>query len=258
MRSHTGVLTALIAIIASGSAWADERPATVTLGVTPAYYVGDYGTTATTKIYYLPVWAKYKNGNLSLKVTVPYIAVESAGALVSGGSVIAGGAGKTVTRNSGLGDIWTEAKYRFRGAGAAPDVSPYLKIKLGTASRTNRLGTGKNDFEPGVALDWVVGRTLFPFLQFGYRMVGSPTGYNLRDVATYEGGLTYQVVEKNFVTAMFSGHQATQAGFANTADLLVAWNYYVSPGSGFQVYVDKGLSNGSPNYGVGVGAQTRF
>ena len=258
MRSYTGVVTAVIAISAISSAWADERPSTVTLGVTPAYYEGDYGTATTTKIYYLPVWAKYRNGNLSLKVTVPYIAVESAGALVSGGTVIAGGTGSTVTRNSGLGDVWTEAKYRFRGTGAAPDISPYFKIKLGTASRTNGLGTGENDYEPGVALDWAVGRTLFPFLQFGYRVVGSPPGYNLRDIATYEGGLTYQVVEKNFLTAIFSGHQATQAGFANTADLLVAWNYYVRPGSGFQVYVDKGLSNGSPNYGVGVGVQTRF
>lgn len=258
MRSRTALVAALIAAGATGTVCADDRAATVTVGMTPAYYEGDYGTSTTTKIYYLPFWAKYKAGDFSLKLTVPYISVESAGALVSGGTVIGTGAGGTVTRSSGLGDIWTEARYRFRGAGAAPDISPYLKIKLGTASARDGLGTGENDYEPGIGLEWAVGRTLFPFAQAGYRIVGSPPGRNLRDIATYETGLTYEVTDKHFLTAMFAGHQATQQGFANTADLLVAWNYYVKPGSGFQLYVDKGLSDGSPNYGAGVGIQARF
>ncbi|MBI3778811.1 MAG: hypothetical protein HY274_07865 [Gammaproteobacteria bacterium] len=258
MRMKSGVAAVMVAVGVAGPAWAAERAPTLTLGVQPSYFTGNYGTSTTTKITYVPVYAKYKTGNLSLKLTVPYISVESSGALVSGGTVIGTRNGGTVTRKSGMGDIWAEGRYRFRGAGSAPDVSPYAKIKFGTASHADGLGTGENDYEGGLGFEWTVGQTVFPFLDVGYRFVGSPPGKNLKNIATYDAGVTYKANEKNFLSGIYSGHQATQSGFASTADLLVAWNHDTRPGSGFQFYVDKGLSNGSPKYGVGAGAYVRF
>lgn len=248
------IMTAGIA----STAWSAEPAPTLALGVQPSYFTGNYGTSTTTKIVYVPVYAKYKTGNVTLKLTVPYISVESSGALVSGGTVIGTGTGNTVTRKSGLGDIWAEGRYRIRGAGNAPDVSPYAKVKLGTASRANGLGTGENDYEGGLGFEWAIGQTVFPFLDIGYRFVGSPPGRNLNDIATYDAGVTYKADAKNFFSGIYSGHEATQSGFAGTSDLLVAWNYDTRPGTGFQLYVDKGLSNGSPKYGIGAGAYVRF
>ncbi|MHB8534169.1 MAG: hypothetical protein ACYDBW_01835 [Sulfuricaulis sp.] len=258
MRMKPAVAAVLLAFGLLPSTWAAEKPPTLTLGVQPSYFEGDYGTSTTTKIFYVPVYAKYKTGNLSLKLTVPYLSVESSGALISGGTVISSGTGGTVTRNSGMGDIWAEGRYKIRGTGNAPDVSPYAKIKFGTASRTDGLGTGEDDYEAGLGFEWVVGRTVFPFADIGYRLLGSPPGRNLRNILTYDGGITFKTDEKNFITGMYSGHQASQAGFANTADLLVAWNHETRPGSGFQFYVDKGLSNGSPQFGIGAGAYVRY
>ena len=258
MRPGHALLAVIASSVAAGPALADNPPSSVTLGVTPSYYQGTYGTNTTTKIFYVPFWAKLKVDEFSFKLTVPLISVQSAGALVSGGTVIGSGGAKNVTTNSGLGDVWAEGSYRFRGTGNAPDISPYLKIKFGTASYSKGLGTGQNDYEPGVGFEWAVGTSIFPFADVGYRIVGSPPGISLRNIATYDGGMTYKLDRSNFLTGMFAGHEATQAAFASTADLIVAWNYYTRPGSGFQVYVDKGLSNGSPDYGVGVGVQTRF
>ncbi len=258
MHLRYSMMAAVAGFVTAGSAWADNPPTSLTVGITPSYYEGNYGTSTTTKIYYLPVWAKFKAGNISLKLTVPFLSVQSAGALVSGGTVIGNGGSNTVTTNSGLGDIWAEGSYRFRGAGGVPDISPYLKVKFGTASYSRGLGTGQNDYEPGIGFEWAVGTTLFPFADIGYRFVGSPPGLTLLDVPTYDAGVTYKLDDRNFLTGMFAGHDATQAGFSRTADLLVAWNYYTRPGSGFQVYIDKGISNGSPDYGAGVGVQTRF
>lgn len=258
MRIGHSLVAAIIGTVAAGSAQAADTPSSVTLGATPSYYQGTYGTSTTTKIWYLPFWAKLKVNEFSFKLTVPLISVQSAGALVSGGMVIGGGAAKNVTTNSGLGDIWAEGSYRFRGTGNAPDISPYLKVKFGTASYSKGLGTGENDYEPGVGFQWAVGTSIFPFADIGYRIVGSPPGLSLSNIATYDGGMTFKVDQRNFLTGMYAGHESTQAGFASAADLIVAWNYYTRPGSGFQVYVDKGLSNGSPDFGVGVGVQTRF
>lgn len=258
MRMIFSVSAVLLTSGVTGPTWGAEQNSSLSLGVQPSYFTGDYGTGTTTNITYIPVYAKYKTGDLGLKLTVPYISVESSGALVSGGTVIGAGTGGTNTRHSGLGDIWAEARYRFRGIGNAPDVSPYAKIKFGTASHADGLGTGENDYEGGLSFEWVVGRTVFPFFDIGYRFVGSPPGKNLRDIATYDGGVTYKVDGVNFLTGIYSGHQSTETGFADASDLLVAWNHDTRPGNGFQFYLDKGLSNGSPKYGVGIGAYGRY
>lgn len=258
MRRKFRVAATMLATGIAAPAWSAGGASTLTLGVQPSYFEGDYGTGTTTKITYVPVYAKYKTGNVSLKLTVPYISVESSGALVSGGTVIGTGTTGTTAHNSGLGDVWAEGRYKIHGTGDAPDVSPYVKVKFGTASRTKGLGTGENDYEAGLGFEWAVGKRTFPFLDAGYRLLGSPPGRNLRNIFTYDGGVTWKVDEKNFLTGMYSGHEASQVGFASSADAIVAWNHETRPGTGYQLYADKGLSNGSPNYGIGAGAYVRY
>lgn len=245
----------------AGAAGADDMPTSTTLGIQPSYFEGDYGTGMDTEITYVPVYAKYRAGNFSFKVTVPYISVKNEGVIVSGGTVVGKnghGGTTTATRKSGLGDVIAESRYRFRGTGSGPDVSPYVKVKFGTASYDDGLGTGENDYEGGIGLEWTIGRDTYPFLDIGYRLVGSPPGRNLRNIATYEAGSTFRLDDSNFLSAIFSGHESTEAGFANSAEILLAWNHETTPGSGIQLYVDKGLTDGSPKYGFGIGAYTRF
>lgn len=242
-------------------ALAAHAATSVSMGVIPSYSEGDYGTSSTTKIEYVPVYLKYQVDDVSLKLTIPYISVESTGALVSGGTVLVrpGTGGKTATTTeSGLGDIWLEGRYRLHGTGSAPDILPYAKVKLGTASHSNGLGTGENDFEAGVGLEWMAGNKTFPFVDVGYRMIGQPSGVTYRDIATYDAGAMTKLDSKDFLTGMFAGHQSAVAGQADAADLIVAWNHSLNPTTGLQAYFDKGLSNGSPNYAVGAGVETRF
>ncbi len=140
-----------------------------------------------------------------------------------------------------------------------PAIVPYAKIKFGTASASQGLGTGRNDYEIGVGLDETIGTRIFPFAHLAYRFVGNPPGSNLQNIWTYDLGSSFLVNQRNVLTAMFSGAQSEQPGYAGPADLIVAWNYNVTrAGSGLQLYFDKGLSNGSPDYGVGLGGQVVF
>lgn len=262
-EKNTVLIAALLAAGCAGASFVAHAANSMTIGVTPSYSEGDYGTSSTTKIVYVPVYLKYQADDLSLKLTVPYISVESTGALVSGGMVIGkpGAGGRTTTATtteSGLGDIWLEGRYRLHGTGNAPDVLPYAKVKLGTASRNNGLGTGENDYEAGVGLEWAVGTTTFPFVDVGYRVLGQPPGVTLNDIATYDGGVMWKLDNKNFVTGMFAGHQSAVSGQADAADLIVSWNYSLTSATGLQAYFDKGISDGSPNFAVGAGLETRF
>jgi len=249
-------VTVAAGISVSNASVAAETTA-ITLGVQPSYFQGDYGTGNTVKMVYVPVFLKYRLGNATFKATIPYIFVSSGDVLVSGGTVV-GKSSTSGTRN-GLGDIWLEGQYKFKtGDGLVPDIQPYAKIKVPTASHSKGLGTGKTDYEVGSTLQWKAGTTLFPFLKGGYRIVGKRAELNLRNVATYEGGITAAVTPHNYLTAMYSGHQSLQRGFASTSDAIVAWDYTGLQDVDFQLYGDKGLSTGSADFGVGFAASIRF
>ncbi len=257
MRHSYLVTAATVAALLAGGAAQAARPS-ATVGVQPSYFEGSFGTTDNIQIWYVPTYIKYRDGNAELKLTVPYIAVKSSGALVSGGTVVGKTGGGPSQTRSGLGDLWLEGKYTLKGAGRMPDLTPYAKVKFATASRSKGLGTGENDYEFGLGAGTTIGTSLFPFVRAGYRIVGSPPNLNLRNVITYEAGGSLRVARGQFFTVMYSGYQSEQAGFSATSDAIVAWNYDLRPGTGFQVFGDLGLSNGSPDYGVGLGAQIRF
>lgn len=251
----------LASILLSGTSLAHADPK-ITLSNNAAFFQGKYGTDHTINIYYDATDVQISDKKWKLKLTLPYLSVKNlpVGAQISSGGVVTG-ATTTQTRNSsGLGDVWLEGRYKvFSGDGLMPSVAPYAKVKFGTASSSSGLGTGRNDYEAGVMMQQVASPTLFPFVKLGYRFVGKPAGSNYRNVATYQVGATYAVSSRSFITPMFSGQQSIVRGNANPADAILAWNYNVTAkGSGFQVYVDKGLSSGSANYGIGIGGQIVF
>ncbi|MEW5790896.1 MAG: hypothetical protein ACOY4L_10590 [Pseudomonadota bacterium] len=258
MRIVAVLMTTQIVAVFPALAYAQSADSTVTVGSMATYTEGKFGTDQTTRIWYVPTYFQYQTGALRLKATIPYISVESQGAVLSGGTVIGtSGSTKPVTR-SGLGDIWLDGKYTIRGSGGMPDLVPYAKVKLGTASAADGLGTGKNDYETGLGLEGIIGTRIFPFATLGYRWIGKPEGSSLRDIATYDAGSSFTFGEQHVLTLMFAGRQSAQPGFPAAADAIAAWNYNLKPGSGLQVYVDKGLSDGSPDYSVGIGGQVRF
>ena len=251
----------------------------ITLGTTPSYFQGNFGTASTIDIFDESTFAQFKNQNLRIKLTIPYLSVSGlpVGAQLSAGTVVSRGnggghghgnrgAGSTGTSPtsvhsaSGIGDIELAAHYTvYHGVGLTPSIVPYAKITFGTASSNQGLGTGKNNYEFGVGFNDTVGTNLFPFAHVGYRIVGNPAGANLQNVLTYDFGASYAATPRNIVTAFFSGSQSEQPGFSGPADLIFAYNYNLAAnGTGLQVFFDKGLSNGSPNFGIGVGGLIVF
>ena len=249
----------LAAVLVCQSAWAAHP---WTLGNMPSYYQGHYGTRHTIGIFYDPTYLQYRTPGLRVKLTVPYISVANlpVGAKLTNATLAARTQSGRTTSASGLGDIWLATHVTvLPERGLRPAVVPYLKIKFGTASVRKGLGTGRNDYELGVGLDTTIGTNVFPFAHIGYRFVGSPPGQGLRNIATYDAGVSIDTTARNVVTAMYAGAQSEQAGYAGPSDAILAWNYDVTAaGSGVQVYFDKGLSHGSAGLGGGVGGQVVF
>jgi len=222
----------------------------ITASITPSYYSGTYGTNTRTDIFYLPLNFLARTGNLTLKATIPYIRVHSQGAIIAGGAVV--GTGGQARTTSGLGDIWLEARYRIRLNNQGTSVAPYVKVKLGTASKSKGLGTGANDYEFGGRFITRIGRRVYPFAQIGYRILGSSAGLALNNFMTYRVGVSYVVDARNIGTLLYDGHQSSQPGLAAASELIGAWNYRIRRDSDLQAFALLGLSSGSPDYGGGI------
>jgi|GEM_PF-765301 len=223
----------------------------ITASITPSYYSGTYGTNTRTDIFYLPLNFLARTGNLTLKATIPYIRVHSQGAIIAGGAVV-GNTGGQPTTHSGLGDIWLEARYRIPLDNQGNSVSPYVKLKLGTASKSQGLGTGANDIEFGGRFFTHIGKRFYPFAQIGYRILGQSAGITLNNIMTYRAGFSYVVDAKNIGTLLYDGHASSQPGLAPASELIGAWNYRIRRDSDLQAFGLLGLSNGSPDYGGGI------
>ena len=254
--------TLIATLLALGGVCTAHAEPALTVGNTLSFFQGKFGTNNNINIRYDATDIQYGDSNWRVKLTVPYVSESGlpVGSTIVGNTVV-GGSGSTQTRSaSGLGDVWLAGHYKiFQGGGLTPSITPYAKIKFGTASSDNGLGTGKNDYELGVGLQQIVGNRWFPFANLGYRFVGNPTGQNLRNIAIYQFGASYAASQQHIFTLMYAGQQSMVAGASAPSDLIAAWNYNLTPnGSGFQVYVDKGLSDGSANFGVGIGGQIVF
>jgi hypothetical protein len=223
----------------------------ITASITPSYYSGNYGTNSTTDILYIPLDVRAQTGDLTLKATIPYIRVHSQGAVIAGGAVVGNTGGQPTTR-SGLGDIWLEARYRIKLDNNGNSVSPYAKLKLGTASRAKGLGTGANDVEFGGRFRTRIGARTFPFAQLGYRIHGQAAGIVLNDILTYQAGFSYLVNADNIATLLYAGHESSQPGLAAASEIIGAWNVRAARNTDLQVFALLGLSSGSPDYGGGL------
>lgn len=233
-----------------------------TLGNIPSEYQGTFGTRHTIGIFYDPTFLQYQTPTVRLKLTVPYISVTHlpVGAAVTNGTVSLHANSRQTATVSGLGDVWFAAHDTLiPERGLRPALVPYVKIKWGTASAREGLGTGCNDYELGLGVNTTIGANIFPFAHVGYRFVGTPPGAHLNNIATYDGGVSVGATARMVFTLMYSGEQSEQPGYPGPSDAIVAWNYNVTAaGSGFQIYVDKGLSNGSAKIGGGLGGQIVF
>jgi hypothetical protein len=222
----------------------------------PSYFTGKFGTAQPIHIYYVPVDLQYRDGPASIQVTIPYISVTGEG-ILSGGTVI--GTAHSPSRRGGLGDIWITGKYRFHTLnGPIPNIVPYIKVKVPTASRSMGLGTGHPDEEFGAFFQWRIGNRFFPFAKFGYRFVGKSKTLALGNAAIYEFGSTFVLAPEQYLTVLATGHPAIQRHFGPIEDLLIAYNRLLTRKLGLQLYADKGLTKSSPAFGLGAGLIMHF
>jgi hypothetical protein len=210
---------------------------------------GDYGLSEDTTIIYIPLSYRLTSGPWQFGVTVPWISVDGPGTVVRDlGRISGGGASRS---ESGLGDIILQATRSLSTAASGLALDLTGKLKLGTASRSDGLGTGEEDFH--VQLD-AYGRTgeFTPFATLGYKFLGDPPGVNLRNVLYLDVGATRRIDERRSAGLLWHGQERVTAGVKPQSEINGYYLVQLDAAWKAQLYGIVGLADGSPDFGAGA------
>lgn len=256
MRSVLIFAASTIALAAPASAQSVAAPAqastnssfTVTTGVD--HSSGKYGLDQNTNITVVPIVGRLTTGDFEFVASMPYIWLNSPGGVVIGpdGHPIPGvptSGGKV----NGFGDVTLGAKYDVPNAGDF-DINVGGGVKLPTANKNKGLSTGKADFNVGGEVGYTFGN-VSPFIDVGYRWFGDPDGVDLRNGPTASVGTSVSF-GKSVLIASYDYARAASATAKDSHELFAG--LAVPAGERLTVtgYGTKGLSQGSPDYGVGL------
>ncbi len=218
---------------------------------------GDYGDDQDTEITYLPVSVKFIYGEWSLRAATGYIYLDGPGTVISGGDL---GPTPTPVRDRVVADEDGEAGLADTSVSVtySPELdseSWYLdftgKVKLPTADEDEGLGTGETDVTLQVDVSKLVGNYL-PFATLGYRFVGDPQDFELEDTAYGSLGVAYYF--RNDVNAgiSYDYREAASPSAEDPQELFSYLNVGLDNNWRLIGYGTVGLSEGSPDFGVGV------
>ena len=261
------LLIVLVLVLVSVSPAFGEDAAWLKLSSSVNYTVGDYGTGKDTTIVYAPFTLGVSPiDRLWLSVTVPFIYQSNQNVVLTGGGVASRSKQKgklakpaTSATEEGLGDVLAKASFVILREGVvAPEIEPYVKVKFPTADRDRGLGTGEFDETVGVDLSKNLVGDLYAYLTLGYTFIGDPPGSDLRDSFGWSVGVAYGIVPAVSLFAFLDGATSVAPGQDDPLEVRVGAELRITRVLKLTGSVTRGLSNGSPDWGVSAGLGLRF
>jgi hypothetical protein len=264
----------------------------VTAGVD--YSSGKYGDTTKTRVVSAPLGLKYSNGPVTVRVSVPFVHVDGPGSLLvtpegrggggsgsgsnsGSGSSGGGGSGNSGSGSSGSGS--SRGSGNIQGGGADRKVSgigdvnvsltysfdlgddTYFdvtgKVKLPSASRAKRLGTGKTDYVAAAELSKTFGKV--DVYAGGYRrFAGSRAANPVRDSWGASTGLGVKPSEGLRLGIDYDWQEAAFIGGRSSSEITGSANVRLSSDTNLNLYASTGLNAASSDIGAGLQISYRF
>lgn len=233
------------------------------LKVGALYDQGDFGTPATSRVFFVPVTFRYVAPRFDVGVTPSFAWIDTPGGvrLVDGVPVPTGEGELVRQRFSGAGDTLLKSRLFLvedKGSDSlAPALTPFVKVKIPTADANKNLGTGKADLGFGVEADKQVGSYLL-FGDLGYTLVGKVAGFDLQNRPEVSFGVGKKMSPGITLSGLLDWRRALVRTTPDPAELVGILSYKPSRDVTLSPNVFVGLTKGSPAFGVGVELAVRF
>lgn len=226
------------------------------------YDQGDFGTSEQTRTLYAPVTLRYLGERFDVGITGSFIYLDSPSdvTIVDGRPVITGQPGDRETA-TGIGDTVLRGRY-FLIDDPGPDswvpgLAPFLKVKFPSGDEDRGLGTGEFDFGFGVEWDKQLGETFFIYGDVSYTFMGDPPDQNFRDRPAASIGVGARF-GKVTASVLLDWRRALLSGTDDPLELLGSVAYKLTPVTTITPYAFVGLTDGSPDWGIGFEVSYRF
>lgn len=261
-RKHRGSavqgLAALVAALIVPPTHAGDYGFSV--GVGGEYSTGDYGGGESIDETYVPVNFIFDSPRVTARVTVPYLAVRAPeGTVTEGpdGEIVIGEG--PVTTESGVGDVIAALTVYDVLVLSQGDFAMDLtgKVKFGTASADDGLGTGEEDyFLEASAFRFFDRFTLLGLV--GYAARGDPPGLDLQDGFYGSLGGTWRTGEDSRVGLFYDYRASSVEGSDAPQEVSATWFSLLGSRWGANAYVLAGIGDSSPDWGAGLALTARF
>jgi hypothetical protein len=272
VRVAAAVLCGLL--LSTGGAVAQERKATerpesptaagrehFQLKVGAGYDQGDFGTKDTTHSFYAPVTFRYLGERFDVGViaSIIYLDTESNVVVIDGQPTQSDR--QRQSKGAGFGDLYFKGRYFLvddAGLGTVlPGLAPFLKVKAPTADADKGLGTG--EWDVGLGLEWDKRFTEFFLLgDVSYTFIGEPDNQNFRNRPALSVGVGRHVTPALAGIVMLDWRRSIVARGDDAVELTGIVQYRLAPTVIVSPYAFVGLTDGSPDFGLGVEVSWKF
>jgi hypothetical protein len=222
----------------------------VSLGTGFEFFSGDYGTGETIDTWQIPLLVEWTpHPRLGLSMEIPFIHQSSSNSQTV---MIGRRATDTTSSESGLGDITLDANVTlFSESEHSPRLLALLYAKLPTADDQKGLGTGKFDWGGGIGIGQRFG-AWSAYAEGLYVLAGSSDLYPLDDYWNWLASLSYRVSTTLHPGLSLSGGTAPFAGSDGPLEIKARLSGLGGERTSYSFYLSRGLSDGSPDWGVGL------
>ncbi len=288
----TTTIAALMALCATPAAAQtttqsnDAQPASsgsnVRLSIGANYSTGDYGDVEDTTVISVPVTLRYTTGNFNIRVSVPYVRLDGPGSLIDSSAIDdngGGGRGRgrggdnsgpgsggggveidddvlTSGRSSGIGDVTVAAGYSLPLSDNL-FLDTTARVKLPTASRARRLGTGQVDVTTGLDLVYEFeGGSVYAGGR--RKFVGNSATTTLRDVWGAGAGVSFGAGSGVLLGFDYDWQQSSQLGNGNISEVTGWVSIPVADRVRLSAFASTGLTTNSSDLTAGASLSFRF
>jgi hypothetical protein len=262
MRVFFSATVALILSVCASPAGAQENKSSSELDngftISTGFYYssGKYGAALPTDVQVALTDLSYKTGSFRFSTSLPYLDIKGPAYSVIGSNnvpvLINPKAGSNTIGRSGLGDINIATTYSVPNEKLGDfDLDIMARVKLPTAGISSGLSTGATDFAFSTDLSYNIG-AWSPFVSLGYNFFGQPTGYSLKNSASWSAGTSVQVSDKVFGILSYNYSEASSSSIANSHEIFASASWLSNDAITLTGYGEVGLSSGAPAIGMGL------
>lgn len=156
---------------------------------------------------------------------------------------------------SGFGDVNVSAAYSLE-LGGGFFLEPGVKVKLPTASKAKRLGTGKVDVTLSSDLVKEIGDAAV-YLHGRHKIAGKSAGSTIRSTWGAGAGISY-AFDGVSIGADYDWQQSAFAGRQASSEITGWTNFRLADGVGLTIYASTGLNSNSADLAAGASISVRF